>query len=642
MSHFWHKPLNVVAAGIAVLGLTVVVGAGAAGAARSNAVHHASNVTYSDSQFVDTLNPFQIGAVVDTETSSLQESPMSLWNPKGKYTFLETTTPVISNKGKTYTFQVHAGMKWSNGQAIDANDFVYAWKLGMNPNTGVCTGTCDNIAKIKTFKVHGKLLGLKVTLHARYAPALSNAIGAVGFNDSKWDINGRVTGGQLKSCLKATPPNFTGCDAAANAYEDKTLNYLTSNVVTNGPFKIQSYDSTSGQIHLVQNGNYTSAMPGGKPRIPSATFLPYGSIPAEIAGAANGDTDLTMDYSLANVGDSVHPGTLKFYKNFATLVASNADPEVLTFNTYNKNTDIDSGSGTAATNVANPFFGMTGKGRLVRLALLMSFNRTTMIQNAFAPLDRATAQSLVSYCAPIICTKKSSAPYAARKVIKGDWDPIANKFVPGACGASKNNGGDGSNNQSVKDAKKALKKAGFGRSHKLTVYLSSTTKPYRYYEQAYLQKCWQALGSFVTVNTENIKSSHYFGTYAKNGTLTRGRFEADLHGYGGVPPDPDGWKGNFLGVNCSQQPPQTASQANSDCFHDKVIDKALYAGGRATTPAARAKAYATFQLRDVQQGYWGIMAPLPAIMTWNHNPSGGVQIDPWVNSTTTWNSYAWT
>ncbi|MGD6965307.1 peptide ABC transporter substrate-binding protein [Rossellomorea vietnamensis] len=42
--------------------------------------------------------------------------------------------PTISEDGKTYTFKIRDA-KWSNGEAVTANDFEYAWKKALNPDT---------------------------------------------------------------------------------------------------------------------------------------------------------------------------------------------------------------------------------------------------------------------------------------------------------------------------------------------------------------------------------------------------------------------------------------------------------------------------------------------------------------------------
>ncbi|MBX9976116.1 peptide ABC transporter substrate-binding protein [Cytobacillus firmus] len=42
----------------------------------------------------------------------------------------------ISEDGKTYTFHIREDAKWSNGDAVTAGDFEFAWKRLLNPDTG--------------------------------------------------------------------------------------------------------------------------------------------------------------------------------------------------------------------------------------------------------------------------------------------------------------------------------------------------------------------------------------------------------------------------------------------------------------------------------------------------------------------------
>ena len=61
--------------------------------------------------------------------------------------------PVITNDGKTYTFKIRKGVKFSNGREVTADDFKYSWERMLDPKTngpmtggpfwGVLTGSAD-------------------------------------------------------------------------------------------------------------------------------------------------------------------------------------------------------------------------------------------------------------------------------------------------------------------------------------------------------------------------------------------------------------------------------------------------------------------------------------------------------------------
>jgi len=49
--------------------------------------------------------------------------------------------PDITNGGKTYTFKIRKGVKFSNGREVTADDFKYSWERMLNPKTqGPMTG----------------------------------------------------------------------------------------------------------------------------------------------------------------------------------------------------------------------------------------------------------------------------------------------------------------------------------------------------------------------------------------------------------------------------------------------------------------------------------------------------------------------
>ena len=42
----------------------------------------------------------------------------------------------VSDDQKTYTFHLRKGAKWSNGEEVTAEDFVFAWNQHFNARTG--------------------------------------------------------------------------------------------------------------------------------------------------------------------------------------------------------------------------------------------------------------------------------------------------------------------------------------------------------------------------------------------------------------------------------------------------------------------------------------------------------------------------
>jgi ABC-type transport system substrate-binding protein len=98
-------------------------------------------VTFKDD--LKTLDP-AIG--YDTDSWSIERAIYNgLLDYKGFTTQLQpdlaADMPKISADGKTYTFKIRSGVKFSNGRAVTADDFKYSWERMLNPNTaGPMTG----------------------------------------------------------------------------------------------------------------------------------------------------------------------------------------------------------------------------------------------------------------------------------------------------------------------------------------------------------------------------------------------------------------------------------------------------------------------------------------------------------------------
>ncbi|MGM0751364.1 MAG: peptide ABC transporter substrate-binding protein [Bacillota bacterium] len=71
----------------------------------------------------------------------------------------------VSEDQKTYTFHLRKDAKWSNGEPVTADDFVYSWRRGVNPDTGAeyayILYDIKNAEKINTGKSGPDELGVK-------------------------------------------------------------------------------------------------------------------------------------------------------------------------------------------------------------------------------------------------------------------------------------------------------------------------------------------------------------------------------------------------------------------------------------------------------------------------------------------------
>src|ERR1700682_602446 len=91
--------------------------------------------------FKDDLKTLDPAIGYDTDSWSIERSIYNgLLDYKGFTTQLQpdiaADMPKISADGKTYTFKIRSGVKFSNGRAVTADDFKYSWERMLDPMPG--------------------------------------------------------------------------------------------------------------------------------------------------------------------------------------------------------------------------------------------------------------------------------------------------------------------------------------------------------------------------------------------------------------------------------------------------------------------------------------------------------------------------
>lgn len=147
-----------------------------------------------------------------------------------------------SDDGLTYTIKLRSGLKWSNGDALTAQDFIYAWQRAVNPKTG-----------------------------SQYAYLLGNIKGASAIMAGKATPSTlgveKVSDTELKVTLTQPTPYFEFLLAESVYYplnqkfvEKYGKDYGTSSSKTlySGPFvfKGKGWTGTNESFDLVKNKNY--------------------------------------------------------------------------------------------------------------------------------------------------------------------------------------------------------------------------------------------------------------------------------------------------------------------------------------------------------------------------------------------------
>jgi peptide/nickel transport system substrate-binding protein len=573
-------PLLLSLALIMVFLLPTVGAAARVDASRTAAL--SGTIRYSDWQFPDTLNFFQTGAGVSTNTLFLVD-PAGLGPYYDNKLHLQpgflTVVPsvkngLISKNGLTIRFQLRKGLRWSNGQPITNQDVIFGWKVESDPFTGpTCLGTCDNV---KTITPVGRL-GMVFHMKRRYAAAIPNAFPWI--LPHKWKRLG----------------NGDAHKAADTLANDTTFNYENTSYLTAGPYQVKTF-VTNDRVLLTPNRYYRG--PGG-PYVKQFLFEFYSDKAGLIAGAINGGTDVTTDYTVADLKAlSGHSHSFQVH-DVPAFVA-----EHLEYNALDKK----------FRGQKNPVHDVR-----VRQALTLAIDKLGLMRTSLNT-STAVAKQYVMY-SPLIVTKKLVQVYGDKK-IQGSWDPLQRKYV-------------GYSARAVADAKKLLAKAGYGHGLKIE-FLTTSGNPTRQVEFAIIQQNWAKIG--VTATLDTVPGNTMFTDWNHNGPLQHGRFQVALWGYLGAP-DPDILR-YMIDSRFIDRLKSTHAAANNNVagIQNKVIDRALNDQARAFNTRTRAAAWKSIQEQMVQNAYWVPLFDKPSIGTSNRhvvnyheNPTGYAL----------WNAYDW-
>lgn len=159
---------------------------------------------------------------------------------------LAASMPTISSDGKTYTVKLKSGLKWSDGAALTAKDFVAGIQRTCDPdNAGNYKDTIGNIVGCDEFYAASKE-------SAEQKTKLRDAVGVKATDDTTVEFkleNAQPTFTLILSLWMTFPSPAHVVKTSSEAWPDVTK------LVYNGPYKIIEYKAKD-QAVLVRNDNY--------------------------------------------------------------------------------------------------------------------------------------------------------------------------------------------------------------------------------------------------------------------------------------------------------------------------------------------------------------------------------------------------
>ena len=125
--------MNKVVKGVALASASLILGSIVVPTATQAATY--KTINWTETAQLGTMDQAKLSAAVDFD--AMQAIGDGLYrNDKNSTPQLALAESVEkSDDGLTYTFKLRPNLKWSNGDALTANDFVYGWQRTNNPKT---------------------------------------------------------------------------------------------------------------------------------------------------------------------------------------------------------------------------------------------------------------------------------------------------------------------------------------------------------------------------------------------------------------------------------------------------------------------------------------------------------------------------
>nr|WP_241254491.1 peptide ABC transporter substrate-binding protein [Brevibacillus sp. SYP-B805] len=152
----------------------------------------------------------------------------------------------ISPDGKTYTFHLRDGIKWSNGDPVTAADFEFAWKYALNPNTA------SDYAYQLYYIEGAEAYNTSKEKDPAKLKALEDKVGVKALDDKTLQVkltNPTAYFLELAGFYTYFPVNKKVQEQNPNWAND------ASTFVSNGPFKLTEWKHKEG-LKMVKNENY--------------------------------------------------------------------------------------------------------------------------------------------------------------------------------------------------------------------------------------------------------------------------------------------------------------------------------------------------------------------------------------------------
>lgn len=182
----------------------------------------------------------------------------------------------VSEDGLTYTFRLKEGLRYSNGSAIKARDFVYAFRRIADPQEAsssifILSDICEvkNVEKVSKGELHVEELGVSAPDELTFVVELEQPCPYFLY---------------CLTMVPTSPCKESFVRLCKGHYADSPETMLAS-----GPFMVDKYEPMGIQVHYVKNPYYVDA---DKVKLPGVNFRQVANVQQAEMVYQTGETDI--------------------------------------------------------------------------------------------------------------------------------------------------------------------------------------------------------------------------------------------------------------------------------------------------------------------------------------------------------------
>ena len=165
----------------------------------------------------------------------------------------------VSEDGKTVTYHLSPEGRWTNGDPVTANDFVYSWKRTLSPD----------LAADYAYQLYGLVGAAEYNSCTKNCDALAAKVGVEATDDNTLVVH--LTSAQPWFVAQSAHSAFLAVhQATVEQFGDKWTE--PGNIVTDGPFKLAKWEHEA-EIDLVKNDDWRGAADVGLTSIPGKIIV---------------------------------------------------------------------------------------------------------------------------------------------------------------------------------------------------------------------------------------------------------------------------------------------------------------------------------------------------------------------------------